>query len=192
MYMSAFIVEEALHIKSENAPVMPFLHTNTAYITGMTGIPPTLCAKPVEDITINSIVTWLAREVATNRHFTLDRLAHEYDIDLPHVTDFVDRPQSDTWAEKLANAMFQLNCDGVTARYGTGEAEKFRPLNFRYQPEICYSRVQVLKSLQCWMYQCCEGDVPKTKLYRFFEEVENYLALKIVMNLPEYDKAKWG
>ena len=135
----------------------------------------------VKDKTINRVVTWLKSEVATS-HYTLDQLARKYDI------DFV----SDTWDEKLANAMFQLNCDGVNARYGEGEAEKFRPLNFTYKPEIYFSRVQVLKSLQCWMYQCSEGDVPKTKLYQFFEEVEHHLALQIVMNLPEYDKATWG
>jgi len=140
-----------------------------------------MSAFMVDDKTINSVVTWLTREVQSSR-FTLDWLAREYDVDLT----------SDGWDEKLAHAMFQLNCDGVNARYGAGEAEKFRPLNFTYKPEIHYSLVQVLKSLQCWKYQCNEGDVPQTRLYQFFEEVEHHLALKIVMNLPEYDKATWG
>jgi len=140
-----------------------------------------MSAFMVEDTTINRVVTWLTREVTTNR-FTLDWLAREYDIDLT----------SDKWDEKLAQAMFQLNCDGVIARYGEGEAEKFRPLNFTYKPEIYLSLVQVLKSLQCWLYQCSEGDVPETKLYQFFEEVSHHVALKIVMDLPAYDKATWG
>src|SRR6266567_4712591 len=130
-----------------------------------------MSAFMVEDTTINRVVTWLKREVATSR-FTLDMLAREYGVDLT----------SDRWDEMLAQAMFQLNC----------EAEKFRPLNFTYRLEDCSSLVQVFKSLQCWEYQCSEGDVPETKLYQFFEEVEHHLALKIVMNLPEYDKAKWG
>ncbi len=135
----------------------------------------------VEDRTINRVVTWLSREVSIS-HFTLDHLAREYGV------DFV----SANWEEQLAKRMFQLNCDGVNARYGEGEAEKFRPLNFTYTPELCGSLAQVLKSLQCWNYQCSEGDVPKTKLYQFFEEVEHYLAEKIVMDLPVYDKAVWG
>lgn len=135
----------------------------------------------VEDTTINRVVTWLTSEVSTS-HFTIDQLARKYDVDLT----------SDGWDEKLAHAMFQLNCDGVNARYGVGEAGKFRPLNFTYQPEQYFSLVQVLKSLQCWLYQCCEGDVPTTKLYQFFEEVEHHLALKIVSSLPEYEKATWG
>ena len=140
-----------------------------------------MSAFMVEDTTINRVVTWLTREVTTNR-FTLDWLAREYDIDLT----------SDKWDEKLAQAMFQLNCDGVIARYGEGEAEKFRPLNFTYKPEGDTFLVQVLKSLQCFLYQCSEGDVPETKLYQFFEEVSHHVALKIVMDLPAYDKATWG
>jgi hypothetical protein len=120
-----------------------------------------MSAFMVQDQTINRVVTWLSREVATNRSFTFDQLAREYDIDLV----------SDGWEGKLATAMFQLNCDGVHARYGEGEAEQFRPLNFTYKPERYFSLVQVLKSLQCWLYQCCEGDVPHTKLYQFFEGV---------------------
>src|SRR5205807_959972 len=140
-----------------------------------------MSAFMVEDQTINRVVTWLKREVQDGR-FRLDWLAREYGVDLT----------SDNWDEKLAQAMFQLNCEGVNARYGEGEAEKFRPLNFMYKTEIYHSLVQVLKSLRCWKYQCSEGDVPDTKLYQFFEEVGHHLAVQIVMDLPEYDTATWG
>jgi hypothetical protein len=140
-----------------------------------------MSAFMVEDQTINKVVTWLTREVSHNFP-DMDWIAHKYGVDLV----------SEKWDEKLAHAMFQLNCDGVNARYGKDEAENFRPLNFTYKREIYHSSVQVLKSLRCWMYQCSEGDVPQTKLYRFFEEVGNYLALHIIMDLPEYDEAEWG
>jgi hypothetical protein len=140
-----------------------------------------MSAFMVEDETINRVVTWLTREVSTSP-FIIDRLARKYEVDL----------ESSNWDEKLAQAMFQLNCDGVNARYGKGEAEKFRPLSFQYQWESYFPLVQVLKSLRCWKYQCNEGDVPQTKLYQFFGEVEKYLALQIVVDLPEYEKAWWG
>src|SRR5205809_340797 len=97
----------------------------------------------VEAKTIDRIVTWLRREVSTS-HFAIDRLARKYGIDLG----------SFNWDEKLAKAMFQLKCDGVNSRYGEGQAERFRPLNFKYKPEVYFYLVQVLKSLHCWMYQC--------------------------------------
>ena len=135
----------------------------------------------VEDTTINKIVTWFRREVYRRESNTLDQLAKKYQIDLV----------SDVWDEPLANAMFALNCEAVNARYGDGEAEKFRPLTFIFRPEPYVTLVEVYKSLQCWLYQCCEGDVPETKLYQFFREIENYLARKIVMALPEYEEAAW-
>src|SRR2546423_13674024 len=101
-----------------------------------------MSAFMVEDTTINTVVAWLTRAIATSPTFDLDRLARKYDVDLV----------SDRWDEKLAHAMFQLNCDAVNARYGEGEAEKFRPLNFTYKAEYA-SPVQVFKSLQCWHYQ---------------------------------------
>ena len=140
-----------------------------------------MSAYMVEDKTINRVVTWLRQEVATSS-YAIDPLASKYNIDLSGYT----------WDEKLAQAMFQLNCDGVSARYGEGEPEKFRLLNFHYAPQPYGSLVQVFKSLQCWMYQCYEGDIPDTKLYQFFREIESRLAVKIVMDLPAYEKARWG
>src|SRR5207248_10482061 len=127
------------------------------------------------------VVTWLKEEAEVSPTIRI-LLAGDGKVDL----------ESPGWDEKLAKAMFQLNIDGVNARYGEHEAEKFRPLNFTYKPEGDTFLVQVLKSLQCWKYQCSEGDVPETKLYQFFEEVEHHLALQIVIRSPEYDKAKWG
>src|SRR5260370_36524860 len=117
-----------------------------------------MSAFMVEDKTINRAVTWLEREVRTN-YAPIAYIARKYNMDLT----------SDNWQENLANAMFQLNCDGVNTRYGEHEAEQFRPLTFTYKPELYHSLVQVFKSLQCWMYQCCEGDVPETNLYKFSE-----------------------
>ena len=137
----------------------------------------------VEDKTINKIVTWFRREIYRRESSCIDHLAKKYDIDLI----------SDLWDEPLAKAMFALNCNAVNARYGEGEAEKFRPLDYTYRPEPYLTLIEVFKALQCWLYQCCEGDIPETsKLYQFFREIENYLARKIVSNLPEYDNAEWG
>ena len=97
------------------------------------------------------------------------------------------------WEENLGQAMFQLNISGVEARYGTGEAAKFRNLDYQYRMTQTVPLVQVLKSLQCWLYQCNEGDVPETELYGLFDtDVQLYLMDKIITALPEYQQAEWG
>jgi hypothetical protein len=62
------------------------------------------------------------------------------------------------WAERLEYAMFQLNVIAVDARYGSSEAKKFRPLDYRYKLTQNVPLVQVLKSMQCWLYQCNAGN----------------------------------
>lgn len=55
------------------------------------------------------------------------------------------------------------------------------------------SRMQLLKSLQCLIYQCSEGDIPETSpLYERMEEAEKRLMGEIIGEMPEYNEAKWG
>jgi hypothetical protein len=97
------------------------------------------------------------------------------------------------WTERLGQAMFQLNVIAVDARYGSGEAKRFRPLDYHYEVPESVPLVQVLKSLQCWLYQCDEGDVPQTALYMLFDNVvQLYLMTEIIDALPEYQNAYWG
>ena len=52
--------------------------------------------------------------------------------------------------------------------------------------------VQGLKSLRGLLYQCHEGDVPNTKLYKQMRNACGDLAQYIVENLPEYENAEWA
>jgi hypothetical protein len=97
------------------------------------------------------------------------------------------------WTERLGQAMFQLNVIAVDARYGSGEAKKFRPLDYRYKETAPVLMTQVLKSLQCWLYQCNGKDIPTTALYTLFDnDVQVYLMTEIIDTLPEYQSAIWG
>jgi hypothetical protein len=138
----------------------------------------------VEDKTINNIVNWLDRALEeTYGTITIRQKLLEQGFDVS-VTG---------WAERLGYAMFQLNVIAVDARYGSGAAKKFRPLDYRYKLTHTVPLVQVLKSLQCWLYQCNEGDVPQTALYTLFDnDVQLYLMTEIIDALPEYQHAYWG
>jgi len=135
----------------------------------------------VADETINRVVEWLYWEVAKSQSIK-DKLEQVSDIDTSGYG----------WSETLGKAMFNLNIAGVNARYGDGEAGKFRELNYHYKPAHG-SPIQVLKSLQCWLYQCSEGDVVNRPLFKFFQdEVEPHLMSSIIADLPEYTQATWG
>jgi hypothetical protein len=138
----------------------------------------------VANKTINTIVNWLdkALEEAYGTITIRQRLLEQgFDASVAG------------WAERLGYAMFQLNVIAVEARYGSGQAKKFRPLDYHYKVTKSVPLAQVLKSLQCWLYQCSEGDVPQTALYGLFDnEVQLYLMTEIIDTLPEYQNAYWG
>jgi hypothetical protein len=138
----------------------------------------------VADKTINSIVNWL--DSALEEAYGMITIRQKL-LELGF-----DTSKSGS-AERLGYAMFQLNIIAVDARYGSGEAKKFRPLDYRYKVTQPMPLVQVLKSLQCWLYQCNEGDVPTTALYTLFDnDVQVYLMTEIIDTLPEYQNAIWG
>jgi hypothetical protein len=140
-----------------------------------------MSAYLVANETINRVVYWLYFEVAKSQ-WLREKLEKTSGVDT----------SAYEWAEVLGKTMFQLNIDGVNARYGDGEAKQFRNLNYHYQPAHG-SAIQVLKSLQCWLYQCTEGEVVKNPLYKFFQGIaQPHLMSSIICDLSEYRTAEWG
>lgn len=142
-----------------------------------------MSAFMVEDITINRVVSHIYNEVkgGTILGGEYRRLLKDYPL------------HSELGYVKLGNDMFKLNIAGVEARYGEGEAAEFRPLDYEFRYEEPGNVYQVLKSLECWSYQCAEGDIPQTsRLYKTMNEVENAIAYNIVHESKEYDAANWG
>jgi len=92
---------------------------------------------------------------------------------------------------KLGTSMLEMNCDAIDQLYGYGEAAEYRPLDYEFQWERT-SEIQVLKSLQCWLEQCCGEKVAESDLYRRMKAIESKLACKLVSCLESYAAAEWG
>jgi len=152
---------------------------------GLAGKEHSMSAYVVEDKTINKIVDWLLLDWMGSRQAAKHAL-NGYNLDI------------DGDAERLANDMFRLNVSAVNQRYGPGEAAKFRPLDFQYSSVVWWgdsaiaNACRALKSLHCWQYQCSEGNVPETPLFKMFEEVESAIARWLVGTMPEYEQADWN
>lgn len=88
----------------------------------------------------------------------------------------------------LGQAMLQLNVDAYNHHYeGSQPVESYR---HRYRS---ISPLQGYKSLQCWLYQCSEGDVPNQPLFTFFhDKVKPIMADGIIADIPQYDRCTWG
>ena len=88
----------------------------------------------VADNTINTIVNWLEQAIEeVYGTVSIRQKLPEQGFDTSVVG----------WAERLGQAMFQLNVIAVDARSGDGEARKFRSLA-RYQQTEAVPLMQVL------------------------------------------------
>ncbi len=131
----------------------------------------------VGERTLNRIVTHLQKTLKHDRYLIEDT-ARKYGIHLSGLF----------WETNLVRSMQSLNRRAVYERYDRKE----RVRSVRFHAELDVSPIQALKSLQCWLYQCTEGSVPETDLYKFFRELEGVMAVNIVEQLPEWEAAEWG
>ena len=145
-----------------------------------------MSAYVVDNETINGVLGWLNRAQHRQAMYAASRLdSAGYPVD-----------QTDR-LEALGQAMYQLNIEAVRERY-PGESDDTLPgpigpkeYTFNFGTPMV-SVHQALKSLECWSYQCAEGDIPKRKLYQTMEGVANDIRSAIIDSLPEYEQAKWA
>jgi hypothetical protein len=136
-----------------------------------------MSAFVVEPKTINKVLTILSR---------YNKKGEWLGIKIQEILNSIEWDLIDP--QSIGQAMFNLNLRAVDQRY----SEEPDNNGYIFIPEIHETPISALKALHCWHYQCCEGDVPKTKLYKAFEKIASLLEHEIVTDLVEYDKAYWG
>jgi hypothetical protein len=140
-----------------------------------------MSAYIVDNETINKIVSYLyAKAVGGDTSSVLLELV-KIGWDLSNNQDH---------AERLANAMFDLNVAAVQARYEGAEEEWYPLPSFKYQFTPA-SQIEAIKALKTWKYQCTEGYIPTTKLYKAMTEVHCLLCVDFVEQTEEYEAAQW-
>ena len=123
-------------------------------------------------------------------------LAHE--IITRNQGDLLVGEQGETYGrERLADAMLAMNIDAFRQRYGIRallvEDLDCIDLDTRtWKPLEAFSETQFFKSLQCFLYQCCEGDVDEKPLFKTLSAIKEWLAHFIDEDSEEYDAAEWG
>ena len=94
--------------------------------------------------------------------------------------------------QQLADEMAQLNMKAFVGRYPQEQGGEISDIRHPYRFTTQTNRMQALKALQCWHYQCAQDAAVDDDLYKLMEEIKGLIAQDIVRDLPEYQAAPWG
>ena len=104
--------------------------------------------------------------------------------------------------------LYELNAEAIHFRYPKEMKDKVIPPmpsgDFFIKPEIGASlhggifrkptdkHYQILKRLNCFLYQCDEGKVRESDTYKALKGLERQLMVMIVSSCDAYQRAEWG
>lgn len=113
-----------------------------------------------------------------------------------------------TTTKKIFEKLYNLNAAAVAGRYNHNaepapDMPEFKPIHHTreqgtdktiraWYEEIKPWHYELLKLLQCFLYQCDEEPTNKAELYKALRQLEQVLQFHIVANNPEWIKAAWG
>ena len=95
-------------------------------------------------------------------------------------------------ASVIGRKLFEMNHQALHARYGE-PVPAFETIRYVFQPRKALpSRVARLKAMECFLYQCMEGDVDKSELFAEVERIAGRTAMKLVNETSAWVAAPWG
>ena len=96
--------------------------------------------------------------------------------------------------EAFGRELFAMNVAAVTARYGSAD-DMLGDQPYEYRPDPTpvheWDLYQVAKSLDCYLYQCSEGYVPKRALFKQVSGLRDSVVRVLVSSDPRYEAAAW-
>jgi len=94
--------------------------------------------------------------------------------------------------EKGCECLLLMNIEALKQRYKNSWIEMIYNDTFCFKRTFDTSNIQILKCMDCFLYQCYEGKVPLNPIYKKLEEIRDNLIKEIIYFLPEYEEAYWG
>lgn len=102
--------------------------------------------------------------------------------------------------ERIFSGLAGTNLDALEQRYSKETAaEMFDGKGYEEGHDIWQARedgiqpwhYQLFKSLNCYIYQCSEGNVPDSPIYKAMDELATRVGLFIARKQSEYEEAEW-
>ena len=84
-----------------------------------------------------------------------------------------------------------MNVEAVMARYPRSYKSMLGE-DFKYLEVKPASQTQTIKTIECFLYQCGEGDIDKRELFIALDAYKNALGMKVVKATQAYDLSDWA
>ena len=120
----------------------------------------------------------------------ISRLAN----DLHRMAADLDRSLAERMPEKpeaLAKAMHGLNVEALVSRYPENVSEMVEPYRYEAAATFGTNTIQLYQSIRCYLYQCSEGDIPESKLFKLLSNLGKALAVEIADRAASASGARW-
>ncbi len=89
---------------------------------------------------------------------------------------------------EFGQALYRMNSEAVNNRY----QEQEEPPLFKYRATEYPGNIAAYKATRILLYQCHEGNVPDSELYRLLSTISVRIADDIISAMPEYDAIEWA
>jgi hypothetical protein len=92
----------------------------------------------------------------------------------------------------IGRRLKRLNRDAMEERYPGEHGVTKDDLHYQFQNYAYATPLELLRALDCLLYQCCEGKVPDSRRYKEIDRAMGTIAMSIVGQMPAYKRAPWG
>lgn len=95
-------------------------------------------------------------------------------------------------SKKIYATLRRLNTQAFSERYRrVVDVSEEMPAG-RWLETVDGNPWQILKTFECFLYQCNEGAAAKSELYQALVQAKNHYMHYLIGKLPEYTAAAWG
>jgi hypothetical protein len=91
--------------------------------------------------------------------------------------------------KSFAKKLYDMNAGALKQRYPNSYIDMIS--DFQGFDPTRSSKPGVLKRIHCYLYQCSEGDVPNSPLFKLIKEIGERLKNSIIEELPDYKNEPW-
>lgn len=103
------------------------------------------------------------------------------------------RPCADLDAVKIFNVLCRMNEQATGERYRDPTPYVLQEMpRGEWLKMVDANPWQLLKTFECYLYQCDEGSVSRSDLYKELKQSCHYFLKYLVNKIPAYSEADWG